>query len=150
MALKGGAEDEEEDEEERNGAFRGVVRAKGQLWLANANAYPCGFQAAGKNVNIDPVDEPFIAAIPRDTWDEFEQEIYEEMKQKDDWNERFGDRRSLLVFIGIGLNKTLIREKLNEALLTEKESKKLGGVSGWKDLKDPFYDGQCRFYHEVQ
>lgn len=150
MALKGGVEDENEDEEEKNGIFKGIVRAKGQLWLANANAYPSDFQTAGRIVQVAPNEEPFIAAMPRDTWDEIENELYEELKEKNDWNERFGDRRSLLVFIGLGLDKTLIDEKLTEALLTEEEHKELGGMSGWHTLKDPFYDGQCKFYHELE
>jgi hypothetical protein len=50
----------------------------------------------------------------------------------------------------LGLDKTLIDEKLTEALLTEEEHKELGGMSGWHTLKDPFYDGQCKFYHELE
>ena len=46
------------------------------------------------------------------------------------------------MFIGVGLNKELIAEKLNAALLT-KESKALGGVAGWNKLKDPFFGGEC-------
>ena len=148
MAIKGGVD--EEDEKERNGIFKGVVRAKGQLWLANANAYPFDFQTAGKNVNINPNGETFIAALPRGKWDEIEEELCIALKSKNDWNDRYGDRRSLLVFIGIGLNKKLIHEKLNEALLTEEESKKLGGMSGWKKLDDPFFGGQSKMYFEYQ
>ena len=150
MAIRGTAADDEEDEEEQRGVFRGVVRAKGQLWLANANAYPCDFQTAGKNVQINPNEESFLAALPKNQWDEVDQELYDELVEKNDWDERYGDRRSLLVFIGIGLNKALIHEKLKEALLTEEESKALGGVSGWKNLEDPFFDGQSKFYHEVE
>jgi G3E family GTPase len=149
MALNGGA-DEIDDEEERNGAFRGVVRAKGQLWLANANAYPCDFQTAGKNITVLPNEEPFMAAMPRETWDEVEEELYRELKKKDDWNEKYGDRRSLLVFIGIGMDKALIHKKLTEALLTEEESEALGGMSGWNKLRDPFFDGRCKLYDEIQ
>ncbi len=145
IAINGGA-DEEEDED---GVFKGVVRAKGQLWLANANAYPFDFQTAGKKLNIDPNPECFMAALPRDKWDEVEEELYAELKSANDWNEEYGDRRSLLVFIGIGLDKKLIHEKLDEALLTEEESKELGGMSGWTKLEDPFFGGQIQTYNEL-
>ena len=143
MAIKGGADEEDED-----GIFKGVVRAKGQLWLANANAYPFDFQTAGKNLVVAPNGESFIAAMPRDKWDEIDEEIYNELKKKNDWDERFGDRRSRLVFIGIGMNKKLIHQKLDEALLTEEESQELGGMSGWKQLEDPFLGGEARMFFE--
>ena len=37
--------------------------------------------------------------------------------------------------IGVGLDKEAIREKLDAALLTEEESRKLGGPKGWDSLK---------------
>ena len=50
---------------------------------------------------------------------------------------------SVVVFIGVGLNKPLMMEKLTEALLTEKESEELGGVQGWAELQDPFFGGDA-------
>ncbi len=41
-------------------AFQGVVRTKGQLWLANANALPVYFQTAGNQINIRPSETPFL------------------------------------------------------------------------------------------
>ena len=58
-----------------------------------------------------------------------------------------GDRRTQLVFIGVNLNKDAIHEKLNAALLTEQESATLGGMKGWRTLKDPFYNGQLPDHH---
>ena len=43
----------------------------------------------------------------------------------------------------MNLNKELIAETLKTALLTEEESKALGGVEGWRGLEDPFFDGEC-------
>ena len=48
-----------------------------------------------------------------------------------------------------GLEKKLIQEKLDEALLTEKESKELGGMSGWTKLEDPFFGGQIQTFNEL-
>ena len=78
-----------------------------------------------------------------------------EMKQKlqavGKWNDKYGDRFSRLVLIGVNMNRTLIEEKLREALLTKAETKELGGEEGWKDLKDPFFNGECaQTFFEVQ
>lgn len=34
-----------------DGVFNGVVRAKGRLWVACANAYPIDFHAAGATIS---------------------------------------------------------------------------------------------------
>ena len=43
----------------------------------------------------------------------------------------------------MNMDKPLIETKLREALITEEETKQLGGVKGWKDLPDPFFEGEC-------
>lgn len=51
------------------------------------------------------------------------------------------------------MDKEAITRKLNDALLTEKESVELGGVKGWRTLTDPFSEGAAaeEFFelHEV-
>ena len=59
------------------------------------------------------------------------------------WSDENGDRRSRLVLIGMNMNKPLIERKLTEALVTPEETKVLGGVDGWRQLADPFFDGEC-------
>merc|ERR1711879_1106981 len=47
--------------------FAGVVRAKGQLWLANADACPIDFHSAGRQVELTPnVEQPWIAKLIED------------------------------------------------------------------------------------
>jgi len=41
--------------------FRGVVRSKGQIWLANANAHPIDFHSAGAHIDISMNDDASIA-----------------------------------------------------------------------------------------
>lgn len=131
--------------------FQGVIRAKGQVWIANANAYPLNLHIAGRTLTLEPQGGPFLHTIPESDW---EPECYE-MKQKlqavGKWNPKYGDRFSRLVLIGVNMNRTLIEEKLREALLTKAETKELGGEEGWKDLKDPFFNGECaQTFFEVQ
>lgn len=131
--------------------FRGVVRSKGQIWLANANAYPIDFHSAGAHINISMNDEemPFLSAIERSEWEEEEEEIYKSLVRDKKWSEKYGDRRSELIFIGIRLNKKSIHEKLTSALLTDEESEKLGGMKGWKKLNDPFFGGAAQDHFEL-
>lgn len=130
--------------------FRGVVRTKGQLWLANASGYPISFQTAGTSIQMSPSQQPFFAEIkkkieqkenPDDFLINFVEGEVNDLKEKGRWTEKFGDRRSELVFIGVGLDKEKIRTWLTQALITEEETAALGGVERWKELKDPFWNG---------
>ena len=130
--------------------FEGVVRAKGRLWLANANAFPTELHTSGKHMTIGPSPMPFLAAVYDQDWGagKKEQETKKRMlkaalKKAGKWLEPSGDRYSEFVCIGVNLNKALIEEKLSAALLTEEESEALGGVQGWMRLKDPLFGGNC-------
>lgn len=129
---------------DEEGPFKGVVRSKGSLWLANGHAYPMNFHSAGKHFEVLPNNMPWMAAIPEE---ELEEEDFEEINtlKKDDmkWSEEFGDRSNEIVFIGVSLDKPKMRAALDAALITESESNSLGGVKGWRELKDPFFGGRC-------
>ena len=131
--------------------FRGVVRSKGQLWLANTNAYPIDFHSAGAHIDISMNEEemPFLSAIKRSEWEKEEEEIYKTLVADGKWSEKYGDRRSEVVFIGVRLNKKMIHEMLTSALLTDEESANLGGMKGWKKLNDPFFGGTAQDHFEL-
>ena len=143
--------DKDADEDEEEDAFRGVVRSKGILWLANTNAYPIDFQSAGAHIDIlmNEQEIPFLAALKKSQWEKEDEETYESLVRDGKWSEHYGDRRSELVFIGIHLNKKIIHEKLTSALLTDEESEKLGGTAGWRKLNDPFFGGNAQDYFEL-
>uniref|UniRef100_A0A0G4FNL4 CobW C-terminal domain-containing protein n=1 Tax=Chromera velia CCMP2878 TaxID=1169474 RepID=A0A0G4FNL4_9ALVE len=122
-----------------SGVFAGVVRAKGRMWVASANAFPVAFQVAGRHVNLIPEQRPYVAAIPRADWDEEDKKKHEYLASHDAWHPENGDRDTSLVFIGIGLDKARILTTLKVALLTDKEMS--GGVSEWKEMKDVFFGG---------
>jgi G3E family GTPase len=123
--------------------FRGVVRSKGSVWLANAHSFPIQMHTAGKQLGMSPSQMPFLGSFSEDQYDDDDKEYKKAMDEKGTWHAEFGDRSSEIVFIGVHLNKELIHEKLTEALLTKEESEALGGVPGWRTLDDPFFEGQC-------
>ena len=123
--------------------FRGVFRSKGQVWLANANAYPLDLHTAGRILELEPQGMPFLHAIPKEDWEPDCYEIKRKLEDAGRWSDTHGDRFSRLVLIGVNMNKGLIEERLRAALVTEKETAELGGEEGWKTLTDPFFDGQC-------
>ena len=62
----------------KQGIFAGVVRVKGQLWVASANAVPVDLHVAGRHVQLE-VSEPFMAALPENEWNEEMYEFKEEL-----------------------------------------------------------------------
>ena len=123
--------------------FQGVIRAKGQVWIANANAYPLTLHIAGRTLTLEPQGMPFLHMIQESDWEPTCYDMKEKLQAVGKWNDKYGDRFSRLVLIGMNVNKALIEEKLREALLTKAETEELGGEEGWKDLKDPFFNGEC-------
>eukprot|EP00958_Prasinococcus_capsulatus_P029400 scaffold7416_cov390-Prasinococcus_capsulatus_cf.AAC.2 len=138
--------------------FVGVVRSKGQLWLAYGHSVPISIHTAGRQLELTPNrGSPFVAAIPEEEWTEDEQQGKEEAMEVGRWDEvnGFGDRASELVCIGVELTderKQLITDALNGALLNDEEMKagieafksqsgKPGEDHPWKAYADPFFGG---------
>jgi len=127
--------------------FKGVFRSKGHLWLANANAYPFDFHTAGRTLDLQARETPFLHAHVGTTlekdWDAECKAQKKMLMKAGKWNATYGDRESELVFIGVNLNKELMEQNLMEALMTKKESDAIGGIEGWRTLEDPFFGGAC-------
>lgn len=120
--------------------FSGVVRAKGHLWLASADARPIDLHVAGRHVQLGASEMPFLAAVPREEWDDAFEDYHRELLEGGSWHDAHGDRGSILVFIGVKLDKVGIGAALEDALLTDKEMAE--GKAGWKALEDPFFGGE--------
>jgi len=125
--------------------FAGVVRAKGRVWLANADAIPIMVHVAGRQLDMTPnIQGPFLAKIPRDRWSEDELDEFamgQEGPPAKRWTEAFGDRHSELICIGVHLDKEAIVKALQAALLTDEELG--GGLEKWILYPDPFFGGMC-------
>ncbi|GGB00404.1 GTP-binding protein [Macrococcus hajekii] len=105
-----------------------VVRAKGFYWLATRNDM-CGLMSqAGSSIQLQGAGEWIATYSP--------EEIAEEMKEdpalNSRWDETYGDRQTELVFIGIDMDKELITQSLDAALLTDEEMK-----MDWSTMADP-------------
>ena len=66
----------EHKQTDKGGVFKGVVRAKGHLWLATANARPIDLHVAGRHVQLGASEMPFLAAVPEPEWEESFQEYH--------------------------------------------------------------------------
>ncbi len=143
------------------GVFQGVVRSKGQLWLANCNAIQIEFHSVGRHAGLQSA-MPFLAAIPRKKWNEGAWRQYMSHTQAGLWHgsiRGFGDRASVLVIIGVGLTaerKKLIIDALNGALLTDAEM--AAGKDAfnkdvkdhpWKKFPDHFFNGRAKEMWEI-
>ena len=124
-------------------AFKGIVRSKGQLWLANSHAFPINFQTSGRHVDLKPSDMPFLVE-KQGFFDAQDQIAHDWMQKQGWWTEQWGDRRSRMVFIGVDLPADEIRAALDQAVLTKAEGAELGGPEKWGEMKDPFYHGQLK------
>ena len=142
--------------------FSSVIRCKGEVWLSNADACPIEIHSVGRQLVLEPAGRPWIRKVidtyphgdpegknPNDddceVWDSLDinSQTLTEFKEGGKWNTHFGDRRSGIVFIGIKLNESKIRQALNDALLTDEELAvdKSDRKKVWADdLKDSFFD----------
>ena len=75
----------------------------------------------------------FWKSVPKKDWP-LDEEYLDAIRKM--WVEPFGDMRQELVFIGQGLDKEKMIERLDECLLSEDEV--LKGKAYWKTLNDPF------------
>ena len=109
-----------------------LIRSKGFFWLATRPEYAGQWSQAGGIARYGFAGL-FWKAVPKKDWPEDEEYL---ASIKNQWVEPFGDMRQELVFIGQGLDKEKMTQKLDECLLTEEEV--LKGREYWATLKDPF------------
>ena len=125
----------------------GVLKAKGSIWLANADTHPLNVQIEGREFEIEPnMSKPFLSstldAVAKNDWrDTFSTEWLAQLELVQaswQWNEASGDRASELIFKGANMDTETIEAGLRAALLTDEEIAK--GKESWKELADPFFN----------
>lgn len=107
---------------------KAVVRSKGLMWIATRNNMAVTFSQAGVSRQLSPAGL-WVAALSEEERFAYFGGEYEKTA---DWDEKWGDRVTKLVFIGIGMDREKIAGSLDTALLTPEEM-----AGNWRDLKDP-------------
>lgn len=105
-----------------------VVRSKGILWLATRNNMAVSFSQAGVSRQLAPAGL-WVASL---TEEERISYFGGDYPKTPDWDEKWGDRVTKLVFIGIAMNRDEIIQSLDTALLTAEEM-----AGNWRQLPDP-------------
>jgi G3E family GTPase len=113
-----------------NGTLPGVIRAKGHFWIATRPDWAAEFSLAGALSSIAPLGR-WWASVPVERLPTHPQAQAEIARN---WVEPWGDRRQELVFIGSGLEREVICERLNAALVDADEFEPWA----WADMADPF------------
>ena len=111
---------------------KGLLRSKGFFWLATRPQAAGQWSQAGGIAHHGPAGV-FWKAIPEERWPT-DPETRQFIMEK--WQERFGDMRQELVFIGQNLDQPRMHAALDACLLSEDEL--VEGIEAWKQLPDPF------------
>ena len=108
-----------------------VVRSKGTLWVAGTDQRQQVGQA-GRSVRVEALG-PWIAGLPA-----VERDMLRSNRPNLDWDDEHGDRLTEYVVIGTGVDEAAIRERLNDALVTDEEWAAVGEGDGEIDGELPF------------
>jgi G3E family GTPase len=108
-----------------------VVRSKGTLWVAGTDQRQQVGQAGG-SVRVGALG-PWIASLPS-----VERDMLRSNRPDLDWDDEHGDRLTEYVVIGTGLDEGAIRERLDEALVTDEEWTAFEEGGGEVDGEFPF------------
>ena len=111
-------------------AFRGVIRAKGFLWLATRHDWAGVWSTAGVVSSLQPAGLWLASSTPEEWPEEMAEDDVAEV-----WEEPWGDRRQELVVIGAKMSDTLL-DDLAACCLTDEEMAL--GPDGWLEFDDPF------------
>ena len=92
-----------------------AMRSKGMFWAAGREDQSLGLNQVGGSVRVSG-NGRWIASLP-----DHRQEIYREGREDLPWDEEWGDRETMLVFIGPGVEESAIEAALDDCLLTDRE-----------------------------
>ncbi|WP_336777795.1 zinc metallochaperone GTPase ZigA [Pantoea sp. USHLN256] len=112
--------------------LNGVVRSKGYFWLASRPRHAGSWSQAG-GVSRQGLAGMWWVSVPKERWPQDEENLQYIL---DNWVDGSGDARQELVFIGIDMDEAVLRDKLENALLTDDEM--ASGPDRWVELPDPF------------
>ena len=110
-----------------------VIRSKWIIWLASRNNLAGNWSQAGGSIRLDGLGR-WMASFSHEEREAYSPQLnYEYEKQYGE--NKFWDRRTELVIIGVQINKEEIISLLDSALLTQDE---LNDTKSWSEMKDSF------------
>ncbi|BBM83438.1 zinc metallochaperone GTPase ZigA [Candidatus Uabimicrobium amorphum] len=109
-----------------------TLRSKGFFWVATQPEFVGVWSQAGGVIGME-ASGYWHDAIPREEWDVEEEDLkyLEEI-----WDDRFGDRRQEIVFIGQNIEKREFTNILDSCLLSDDELQL--GPKHWADARNEF------------
>ncbi|WP_412542635.1 GTP-binding protein [Longispora sp. K20-0274] len=110
-----------------------ALRTRGHCWIATRPDLALIWESAGGGLSIG-AHGPWLAALPDDLWPCVSAQ--RRALAAADWNPYYGDRRTELAFVGLGLDVAALHRTLGGCLLTDAELAE--GADGWRALADPF------------
>jgi G3E family GTPase len=110
-----------------------ALRGRGQLWIASQSGIAIGWESAGGGLHLGSLG-PWLDAEPDSR--RHEAGDMRLLAAELDWDPYFGDRRTVLAFIGFHLDADGLRARLAGCLLTDDEL--ADGFEAWAGLPDPF------------
>ncbi|QSB13211.1 GTP-binding protein [Natronosporangium hydrolyticum] len=110
-----------------------ALRSRGHLWLASQPELVIGWESAGGGISMGSLGQ-WLATVPTDQWGEAS--ALRRLTATVDWDPYYGDRSSLLAFIGLDLDPAALHSTLESCLVTDDELAL--GEQAWRDFPDPF------------
>lgn len=110
----------------------GLVRSKGFFYVGSQMSRVFQWSQAGGSGRYE-IFGRWWDSVPRSQWPD-DPEMLEVIKK--DWHPQFGDRRQMLVFIGVRLDREGMEAKLEACLMTDAEL--AAGAACFAGLEDPF------------
>ena len=112
------------------GEWRGLLRSKGFMWMANLPDIAFVWSLAGGLSRLKGAGY-WWAATSRDEWPDDPELIQDALEN---WVDPWGDRRQEVVFIGMDIEKESLILALDDCLLNDQEM--AVGVDVWKKYDD--------------
>ncbi|WP_236718185.1 GTP-binding protein [Actinoplanes sp. TFC3] len=110
-----------------------ALRGRGQLWIASQSDTAIAWESAGGGLALRSLGA-WLAALPSSRWDEASD--MRRLAADADWDLYYGDRRTVLSFVGLGPDAAATTSLLDSCLLTDAEI--AAGQDAWHTLPDPF------------
>jgi G3E family GTPase len=112
------------------GEWRGLLRSKGFMWMANLPDIAFVWSLAGGLSRLEGAGY-WWAATSQDEWPDDPELIND---AKENWVEPWGDRRQEIVFIGIDIEQDRLTTALDDCLLNDEEM--AAGPDVWTKYED--------------